>query len=302
MLIKYILIVLVCFVAICDTKDAVTHSRRKRLIGGDEIDEAEWPWLVSLQGKIPTTRFFGLPVMFTTVYCGGSVLNDNWIMTAAHCFDGHRGQAKIPGNWEVRLASVKIKPSAADWLMHVLGKIFDKEEWQQWNIDVDKILIHPQYERTSHWNNDIALVKLKKSVPSGEQFNEIKKVKLPRQGDNSFPRDGQDCIMKGWGCTAKGSSVSSRAKAVELPKVNDQTCHRIYGTPMVNRVCAGYNLASKGICSGDSGGPLVCKQNGQWVQAGIASFTSSDRPGGYPGAFTRVTSYVNWIKETMRRN
>ena len=63
---------------------------------------------------------------------------------------------------------------------------------------------------TAKWANDIALVKLEESVPSGaSQVPEIQAVRLPRQGLTGFPTTGQQCIMKGWGCTSGGKLVIS---------------------------------------------------------------------------------------------
>ncbi|KAI0209738.1 Tryptase [Lamellibrachia satsuma] len=275
------------------------------VIGGHEFEAGKWPWMVSLQGKIPKVMFFGIPFTYEKYYCGASLLNDRWILTAAHCFPtkqlGHR--AVIARYWHIRLGERALKADLKHRLQGLLGRLLHIDRWKQWTIHGEKVFIHPDYDSADKWRNDIALVKLREPVPVGREIlPEIQSVTLPRQGDTRFPADGARCIMVGWGCTSHGGRVSHTAREVVLPKVPDDACARFWHMSTNRRLCAGYNLTHKGICPGDSGGPLVCKRGDTWVQVGIASFTSLNTPGDVPGAFTRVSPYVEWIRNTIRRH
>merc|ERR1712236_159811 len=232
-----------------------------RIVGGHEAQEHQWPWQVAL-------------FIDDAWFCGGSLISDSYVLTAAHCVDGASYFDIMAGAHNVRASS---EPHRVE--------ITSYNGWT-----------HPQWN-SNDLSNDIALIEL----PSPIQFNDyILPACLPLKGDTADP--GEVATATGWGKPADSAGgISPVLRMVEdLPVISNSECNAVYGIVGEGIVCIDTS-GGKGTCNGDSGGPLNMKceekeAGQQWKQVGVVSFGSSAGcEVGYPAGFTRVEYYLEWI-------
>ncbi|KAL7977310.1 hypothetical protein Chor_009259 [Crotalus horridus] len=173
---------------------------------------------------------------------------------------------------------------------------------------VEKIVLHPDFNGKTASLGDIALIQLKTPV---KFTSSIMPICLPTSENFSVEAD---CWITGWGKIKYGVPLPPplTLQEVKVSLINQNDCNGIYNDfPVMglgedaikdDMICAGYPNDGKDSCQGDSGGPLVCQLQGRWTQAGIVSWGIGCASKRYPGVYTSVPYYSDWIKDVMEEN
>ncbi|XP_025043799.2 trypsin-like isoform X3 [Pelodiscus sinensis] len=245
------------FVLLLSTTVASQLEEDDKIIGGYVCSPHSQPWQV----------YFTYGSDYR--WCGGSLINEWWIISAAHCY-------KRPS---ILVAHLGEHDTTAD-------------EGTEQHIQVAKAIRFPQYnERTT--DNDIMLVKLAQPA----RFNAYVQ---PIPIDSSCPVPGTVCRVSGWGnLLTFGVQYPAALQCLNVPILSDSACRASYpGRITTNMFCAGYLEGGKDSCQGDSGGPMVC--NGKLT--GVVSWGIGCAQKNYPGVYTTVCNYLPWIEEVTANN
>ncbi|KAJ4948997.1 hypothetical protein JOQ06_020517 [Pogonophryne albipinna] len=156
---------------------------------------------------------------------------------------------------------------------------------------IDKIIVHPAYgDIFNEYDNDMALLKLSSPVTF---TNDIQPVCLASAKSTFYTGDNNWVV--GFGTTSSGSSADT-LQEVRVPIVGNNECTCAYHDLTDNMICAGLRAGGNDSCQGDSGGPMMIKNGSVWIQSGVVSFGEGCALPKFPGVYTRVSQYEDWIK------
>ncbi|XP_045139179.1 brachyurin-like [Portunus trituberculatus] len=222
--------------------------RSPRIVGGREASPHSWPHQAAL-------------FIDDIYFCGGSLISNEWVLTAAHCIHGAKSVEVVLGAHNIR-----------------------EHEATQVSLTSTQFTVHENWD--SHkMRNDIAVIKLPRPVTLNQY---IVATRLPNFELGLF----KTTTVTGWGKYSDYTTeISDVLREVDITVIDNSNCDNVYGIVTSGNICTS-GVGGKGTCRGDSGGPL----NYNGFTFGITSFGSSvGCEKGYPNAFTRITHFLPWI-------
>jgi secreted trypsin-like serine protease len=251
-----------------------------KIVGGTTAPAGKFPFQTALifSGTPEGSEHFGQ-------FCGGSLIAQNWVLTAAHCVpDTDAGEVDV-------YVGSNVLPSGGPGSGSAGGV----------RSAVDEIIPHEAYNPATS-DNDIALLHVTGPIPA--QLRTAVAATPAHDKQYVFPLG--DAVVIGWGATAEGGGTTPQLMRVWVDIQDSELCEANYQEVIPslqitdNMLCAGLPEGGQDSCQGDSGGFLGAPLgNGEYVQLGVVSFgVGCARPKLF-GVYTRVANYTDWIKEQM---
>ncbi|KAH8383184.1 hypothetical protein KR009_007187, partial [Drosophila setifemur] len=225
-----------------------------RIVGGFPADIAAIPYIVSIQ-------------LYGVHHCGGSIINNRTILTAAHCLAGmsrHLLKVKVGGT----------KRDSKDGQIYAVASVHHHEKWSAKTMDYD-----------------IGMLRLTTPLIFSTK---VKAIKI----DPKKVADGVFATIAGWGFTSNNGASSEGLRYARVPIINQSACRKLLGKRVTDRmICAGYLRGGTDSCQMDSGGPLVVREQ----LVGIVSWGVGCALANKPGVYSRLEALFPWVNKTLNK-
>lgn len=241
------------------------YAGQPKIVGGAQSD-GPYPWMVSL-------HYAGEADAYQSQFCGGSLIDSQWVLTAAHCFFDTEGNQSVQGG------DIEVAVGQFD-----LTQITSAEL-----VGVAEVIPHADYNPDT-FDNDVAVLRLSSPVTSDP-------VALLPKSDVDALIEGEKLLVMGWGTRQfEENDFPEKLHEVELPFQTIQTCSDAYDTVFDKRViCTGSPDGGIDSCQGDSGGPLLYSVDGEYQQVATVSWGDGCGMAGSYGLNQRVVTYRQWL-------